>query len=112
MGFLLQFTETEYVLHSKLKILAKIQLGVICTHMVDFCGPSHIQLPKISLYITYGGYYLYLQIIGSCYCTFAMSSTYLVTIYNIDIKILWIHYGNMYIESDLRNLKGFAWWYL
>ena len=26
-------------LHSKLKILVKIQLSVICTHMVDFAGP-------------------------------------------------------------------------
>ena len=27
--------------HSELKILAIIQLGVICAHMVDFCRPSH-----------------------------------------------------------------------
>ena len=28
--------------HSEPKILAIIQLGVICTHMVDFCRPGHI----------------------------------------------------------------------
>ena len=28
--------------HSELKILAKIYLGVICTHMVDYCRPGHI----------------------------------------------------------------------
>ena len=41
IGFLLQFKETEYVIHSQLKILAKMQLGVICAHMVDFCRPGH-----------------------------------------------------------------------
>ena len=41
MGFLLQFTEKEYLLHLELKILAKLQLDVICTHMVDFCKPGH-----------------------------------------------------------------------
>ena len=30
------------ILHSELKILAKIQLGVICTHMVDFHTPGHV----------------------------------------------------------------------
>ena len=32
------------LLHSELKILAKLQLGVICIHdqMVDFCKPGHI----------------------------------------------------------------------
>ena len=43
MGFLLQFTELGYILHSELKVLAEIQLGVICTHdhIVDFHWPSH-----------------------------------------------------------------------
>ena len=47
------FTATEFdglsvtinkngIVHSELKILAKIQLGVICGHIVDFCRPSHI----------------------------------------------------------------------
>ena len=30
------------ILHSECKILAKIELGVICTHMVDFRRPHHI----------------------------------------------------------------------
>ena len=30
--------------HSELKILPKIQLGVICAHMVDFCRPGHIKI--------------------------------------------------------------------
>ena len=28
------------ILNSELKILAKIQLDVICAHMVDFCSPG------------------------------------------------------------------------
>ena len=27
---------------SQLNVLEKIQLSVICTHMVDYCRPSHI----------------------------------------------------------------------
>ena len=42
MDFLLYLIEMKYVLQSQLKILAKIQLSVICTHMVDFCRPGHI----------------------------------------------------------------------
>ena len=30
------------VVHLERKILAKIQFGVICTHMVDFRRPGHI----------------------------------------------------------------------
>ena len=30
------------IVHSERKILAKIHLGVICAHMVDFCRPGHI----------------------------------------------------------------------
>ena len=30
------------ILHWELKILVKIYLGVICTHMVDYCRPPHI----------------------------------------------------------------------
>ena len=30
------------ILHLELKIFAKILLGVICTHMFDFCRPGHI----------------------------------------------------------------------
>ena len=29
------------ILHSEQKIVAKVYLGVICTHMVSFCRPSH-----------------------------------------------------------------------
>ena len=41
MGFLLQVIETEYFIHSELKILAKIELSVICAH-IGSCRPSHI----------------------------------------------------------------------
>ena len=34
---LCKFTE-KGILHSELKILTKIELSVICTHMVDFTG--------------------------------------------------------------------------
>ena len=30
------------ILHSEQKILAKMQLGVIWAHMVNFCRPGHI----------------------------------------------------------------------
>ena len=42
MGFLLQFNQSKYHNYSELKILVKILLTVICTHMVDFCMPGHI----------------------------------------------------------------------
>ena len=41
MGFLLQFTEMEYYTRNVTEDIAKIELGVICAHMVDFCKPSH-----------------------------------------------------------------------
>ena len=70
---------------------------------------TYVWPPKKFLYVSYGGWYLYWQIVGSWYCTFPISSTlYLVTIYSMDIsKTLWIHNGNMYIESDL-TLKDFT----
>ena len=42
MGFLLKLTKMYRIPHSELKILAKIYLGIICTHMVDYCRPGHI----------------------------------------------------------------------
>ena len=35
------------ILHSEQKILVKIELGVICAHMVDLCRPGHIYALKI-----------------------------------------------------------------
>ena len=46
------------ILYSKQKILAKIKLGVICTHMVNFCRPGHI-------YISLGAIILLLFITNS-----------------------------------------------
>ena len=43
------------ILHSNLKMLAKIYISVIYTHMVDFCSPSH----NMSLYLPFCGVYLH-----------------------------------------------------
>ena len=43
------------ILHSNLKMLAKLYISVIYTHMVDFCSPSH----NMSLYLPFCGVYLH-----------------------------------------------------
>ena len=35
------------ILHLELKILAKMQFGVICAHMIDFCNPAHISIVTV-----------------------------------------------------------------
>ena len=47
MGFLLQFTEMDCYIQN----WAKIQLGVICAHMVDFTGPVMYAKILINWYI-------------------------------------------------------------
>ena len=40
-----ELSSTSYrirIVQSQLKVLAKIQLNVICAHMVNFCRPGHI----------------------------------------------------------------------
>ena len=42
------------ILHSQLKEFIKIQLSIMCTHMVDYCSPqSHIEIIRLNSVITY-----------------------------------------------------------
>ena len=42
MGFLVQLTKVGFCIVNRRYVLVKLQLGVICTHMVDFCRPGYI----------------------------------------------------------------------